>query len=152
MDDRDPSEFFRSQQMNMAVINYQSTLERFGFDSELFYEMAAVFQKDASYRLAQLEKAVVERNARAVAFESHALRGIAAAFDARRAVEAAAHIESQALISKELPDGLMMQEIRSAIEEVAAALNVYLTRPESPRHLINSIHMQSPHGIGMNIS
>lgn len=136
----------------MPAINYQKTLERFGFDSELFYEMAAVFQTDASYRLAQLERAVFEGNVPAVALESHALRGIAAAFDAHRAVEAAAYIESQALISKELPGRLEMQEMRSAIEEVAAALNLYLTRSASPRHRVDSIQAQSTHGIETNVS
>ena len=136
----------------MPAINYQTTLERFGFDSELFYEMAAVFQNDASCRLAQLERAVSEGNVPAVALESHALRGIAAAFDARRAVEAAAYIESQALFSKELPGRLEMQEMRSAIEEVAAALNLYLTRSASPRHRVDSIQAQSALGIETNVS
>lgn len=134
------------------AINYQSTLERLGFDSELFHEMAAVFQNDASCRLAQLERAVSEGNVPAVALESHALRGIAAAFDARRAVEAAAFIESQALISKELPERLEMQEMRSAIEEVAAALKLYLAQPAPPRYRVDSIRAQPTRGIETNVS
>ncbi|MBA4015824.1 MAG: hypothetical protein C0483_01415 [Pirellula sp.] len=134
----------------MAAIDYQSTLERFGFDTELFVEMAAMFQKDALSRLALLERGVAERSVRAVAQESHALRGIAAAFDARRVVDAAASIESQALVAKELPDRLRMQEMRAAIEEVAAALSVYLTRPEPLRPPISSL--PTPHGVGSGVS
>ena len=131
----------------MAPINYPSTFERFGFDSELLYEMATVFENDASRRLEELARAVADGNASAVAVASRALRGIATAFDARRAAEAAASIESRAWLSQVLPDGLEMQKLRSAFEEVAAALDRYSTLAETPRNRTNSIPAPSPHGI-----
>lgn len=131
----------------MAPINYPSTFERFGFVSELLYEMATVFQNDDSRRLEELERAVADGNASAAAVASRALRGIASAFDARRAAEAAASIESRALLAHELPDRSKMQSVRSAFEEVAAALDRYSTLAEAPRNRTNSIPTPSPHGI-----
>lgn len=134
----------------MVPINYQSTLERFGFDSELFHEMAVVIQNDASRRLAELERAVAEGNLSAAAVATQALREIATAFDARRAAEIAASIESRVLLSQKLPDRLEIQHVRSAFEEVAAALHRYSTLPSAQRPGVNSLSMPSPRGSETN--
>lgn len=110
----------------MAAIDYQTTLERFGFDLDLFREMAELMRSDVPVRLAHWEQAVRGGDIETALFEIHALKGMVAAFDARRAVEAATAAELSMRQQRRLPDAATLDEVREALAEVTAALEAHL--------------------------
>ncbi|MGC3967265.1 MAG: Hpt domain-containing protein [Pirellulales bacterium] len=107
------------------VIDYRGTLERFGFDTELFREMVALFREDLPPRLQRLLDAARADDVTIVAFEAHALKGMAASFDARRAVAAAMAVELPGRIERRLPDEAALVELHDAFREVLATFDGY---------------------------
>lgn len=115
-----------------CAIDYRGTLERFGFDTELFREMVELFRADVPQRLQTLEAAVRDGDANTAAFEAHALKGMAASFDARRAVAAALAIELRGRTEGRVPDFAAVAELRAAVQEVLAAFEVFAPRTDEP--------------------
>jgi HPt (histidine-containing phosphotransfer) domain-containing protein len=115
-----------------CAIDYRGTLERFGFDTELFREMVELFRADAPPRLQRLEAAAQAGDINTATFEAHALKGMAASFDARRAVAAALTIELQGRTERRVPDFAAVAELRAAVQEVLAAFEVFAPPAEAP--------------------
>lgn len=115
-----------------CAIDYRGTLERFGFDTELFREMVELFRSDAPRRLQRLEAAVQAGDADTAVFEAHALKGMSASFDARRVVAAALAIELQGRSERRVPDAAAVAELSAAVQEVLSAFDVVAPPAEAP--------------------
>jgi HPt (histidine-containing phosphotransfer) domain-containing protein len=115
-----------------CAIDYRGTLERFGFDTELFREMVDLFRADAPPRLQRLEAAAQAGDVNTTTFEAHALKGMSASFDARRAVAAALAIELQGRTERRAPDAAAVAELRAAVQEVLMAFDVFAPPVDAP--------------------
>jgi len=68
-------------------------LDRVGGDAQIVAELCDAFLEDAPRRLELVRAALASGDAQAVRHEAHALKGVAAAFDATDLVSAARHLE-----------------------------------------------------------
>lgn len=109
--------------MQVGVFDFEGALKRLGGDKELFREIVQFFFEDSPGLIHKLRCGLRDRNATAVERAAHALKGMAANFDAHRAVEAAYRVESLGALEKlaEVPAAL------EGLEEEVAILKVALT-------------------------
>jgi CheY-like chemotaxis protein len=74
-----------------------AALKRVDGDLDLLKELAGLFLSDCPHRMAEIRNAIAERDATRLGHAAHALKGSVANFAAHRAVEAAKHLERDAL-------------------------------------------------------
>ncbi len=107
------------------VIDLQSTLERFGYDGELFREMVQLFRVDVPFQMERLEFASANHQADQAMLAAHSLRGLAANFGARRAMQDAAEAELAANRQEWAALLIALREMRRSFEEVLTTLEAY---------------------------
>lgn len=76
-----------------SVLNVNDTLTRFGGDKSLLLEMTTILLEDAPQLARQLQSAVLNGNASAVASHAHAIKGLVAGCGGERAAHAAEALE-----------------------------------------------------------
>lgn len=100
-----------------------ATLQRMAFDKELFREMISLLSEDGPRRMSELSAALQRDDLGRVHQAAHSLKGLTANFNASRAVEAAAEVESLAKAgrSEGLPTAVRALEL--SLSELLAELN-----------------------------
>jgi HPt (histidine-containing phosphotransfer) domain-containing protein len=75
------------------VLDLEGALARLGGDKDLFADMAGFYLDDAPKLLAELQTALLEKNAAAVRMKAHALKGLVAGCGGERVREVAQAVE-----------------------------------------------------------
>jgi HPt (histidine-containing phosphotransfer) domain-containing protein len=104
------------------IYNKEATLRRMALDQELFREMISLLAEDGPRRMSELNSALERGDLARVHHAAHSLKGLAANFNAARAVEAAGKVEH---LAKSGPsDGLpaATRELEQALGELLAEL------------------------------
>ena len=78
---------------SLRVFNHEATLERLGYDEDLFAEAARLFLRETPILLGRLRQALVAGDGTALQFAAHSLKGMAANFEARELVAEARRLE-----------------------------------------------------------
>lgn len=82
-----------AKDMPRSYIDFAELLSRTENDRELLLELLSIFKEEFPQRRRALGRAVASQDARQVAMEAHALKGMLANLAAREAAEAAARLE-----------------------------------------------------------
>jgi two-component system, sensor histidine kinase and response regulator len=99
-----------------------AALERLDGDEELFRALVNVFQQDSVELFEQLLSRLAAGQVRDVERAAHSLRGLAANFDAKEAVEAAFLIEETARCGSLVGIEPRIQELGTRLAELRGAL------------------------------
>ncbi len=105
-----------------AVIDGARTLERVGGDWSLLREIIDLFVADAPQVIRDIERAVAEKDCRALERAAHRLRGGVSNFGARRATEAALGVECAAREGDLAAAAAQVTELKGAVAQVVQAL------------------------------
>jgi len=105
-----------------AVIDGTRTLERVGGDWSLLREIIDLFVADAPQVIRDIERAVAEKDCRALERAAHRLRGGVSNFGARRATEAALGVECAAREGDLAAAAAQVTELKGAVAQVVQAL------------------------------
>jgi signal transduction histidine kinase/CheY-like chemotaxis protein/HPt (histidine-containing phosphotransfer) domain-containing protein len=119
-EDRSPEPLSPSCQE--AVIDGTRTLERVGGDWSLLREIIDLFVADAPQVIRDIERAVAEKDCRALERAAHRLRGGVSNFGARRATEAALGVECAAREGDLAAAAAQVTELKGAVAQVVQAL------------------------------
>jgi two-component system, sensor histidine kinase and response regulator len=83
----------KASQATNPIFNLRATLERLGHDEKLLYDIVRFFLEDSPGMLDEIRRGIENRDAEQVTRVAHSLKGLAANFSARDAVEAALIVE-----------------------------------------------------------
>ncbi len=111
------------------AFDFQAAVERLGNDLSLFADLAELFQTDSPPVLAALRAALAAGDARQAERAAHTLKGMAANFDARRAVAAAARIEQLAKAAALATATRELPVLETELARLTTALQDHLRRP-----------------------
>jgi two-component system, sensor histidine kinase and response regulator len=119
----DPREATRTQPASLdAIFDAAAAIERLDGDEDLFQSLVEIFQQDSVELYKQLSAGVASGNLSQAARAAHSLKGLAANFNAKEAIEAAFRVEeltrSGAVGSLELP----IEKLGEKLEELRRAL------------------------------
>lgn len=78
------------------IIDYDVSLARLGGSRELFDMLVKLYLEDSAKQHQELQDALAARDARRLVRAAHTLKGLAANFEARAAVDAALQVETAA--------------------------------------------------------
>ena len=104
------------------ALDRQLALSRVGGDQELLREIAVLFIDECPRALAEIQDAVVCRDAVKLENAAHALKGSVANFGARDAVEAAFHLEQMGRANEMSEAEAMLRVLEIALSVVCAEL------------------------------
>ena len=99
-----------------------AALERLDGDQDLFEALIEIFHQDSVQLFEQLSTNLACANLREVERAAHSLKGLAANFDAKGAMEAAFHIEDMARSGVIAGIEPRVQELAERLEELRTAL------------------------------
>lgn len=118
--------------MQVGVFDFAGALKRLGGDKELFREIVLFFFEDSPGLLSKLRCGLRDQNPSVVERSAHALKGMAANFDAHRAVEAALHVETLGASGNLTEAPTAIEGLEEEINILKIALTPYLSqsRPE----------------------
>ena len=109
-----------------SPLDLNAALARLGGDHQLLRDLIGFFFEDSPPLLERVERGVTERDAKAVERSAHSLKGLAANFDAKDAVQAALRLEKLGHSGNlaTAPEAIkeLRQEIASLREELALFL------------------------------
>ena len=104
------------------MIDLAATMRRLDYDTELFKNFVEIFNEDSPRLLAAIDSAIDTGDSTAVRRAAHALRGLAANFDARMLVETAHCLEEAAKGDLRRDDDALTLKIKNEVELVREAL------------------------------
>jgi two-component system, sensor histidine kinase and response regulator len=104
------------------VYELDNSLRRLGGDRDLFCDLIRFFLEDSPKLLDQLRSALVKQDGKSATHASHTLKGLAANFTARRAVDAADRVERLAAHKAFSDAEQAAVELQQRIEELRSAL------------------------------
>ena len=113
-------------------VDFTQALERMDGDEELLAEQMKFFLNDGPELLDQIQKAIDEPNPRQLELAAHRLKGLVAAYDAKRAADTALKLEEMGragLVTNEA--GNLLAELRPAVEQLTQAMRGWM----AGRHL-----------------
>ena len=114
------------QVMQVGVFDFEGALKRLGGDRELFREIVLFFFEDSPGLLNKLRCGLRDQNPSVVERSAHALKGMAANFDAHRAVEAALHVETLGASGDLTKAPVAIEGLEEEINILKIALTPYL--------------------------
>ncbi len=121
------------------IYNQEATLHRMAYDRQLFREMIALLSEDGPRRLAELTAALARGDLPRVHHSAHSLKGLAANFNAARAVQAAGEVEQLAKSSQRDRLGRAVQELHAALDELLGELSRHTADAAAPAHLQENV-------------
>ncbi len=105
-----------------SAVDRQLSLTRVGGDVDLLREIAALFIEDCPRALAELRRAVEQRDASKIENAAHALKGSVANFGAQVAVDAAFRLEQMGRTGKLRESAEALGSLERALSTVCAEL------------------------------
>ena len=115
-----------TSQMPESALDRAYALQRVGGDEELLKEIAAIFLEDYPNSLAEIRIAIANSDARRLETSAHTLKGSAANFGARAAVDSALRLEQmgRARLLERSADAL--RDLEDGLEQLHADLQALL--------------------------
>ena len=104
------------------IFDQDASLLRMGNDHELFQELVNLLRADAPPLLAALHSAHREGDLQRMQRAAHTLKGLAANFDAERAVSAAAEVEKMSKSGQTAGLPAAIARLEESLDELVAAL------------------------------
>jgi CheY-like chemotaxis protein len=108
-----------------STVNCQAAIGRLQGDRSLFAELTQLFDRDAPLLIDRIADGLSSGSPREVALAAHTLKGLAANFDAYRAVQAAGELESLANRGALEGGTRVLERLRLAVNEAVHAVNDY---------------------------
>jgi CheY-like chemotaxis protein len=118
----------RSPSPTAAAVNCEAAIARLDGDRDLFLELFQLFQRDAPRLLSRIAAGVAAGEAREVALAAHTLKGLAANFDAHRAMEAAGELEAIGNGERLKGAAAVLKRLKHEINEAQQAIARYRER------------------------
>ncbi len=119
--------------MNDELLDLQGALKRLDGDRELLAELAQFFLEDSPGLLEKLRDGLRNGKARDVQRAAHSLKGLAANFGAREAVDAAHVVEESGQSGDLAAAAAALPQLERQVELLQKALAAY--RASAPTHL-----------------
>ena len=117
----------------IEAIDFAATMPRLDHDVELFQDIIEIFDEDSPRLLKAIESAMANNDANAIRRAAHALRGLAANFEAASLVETARFLEHANRDELFLRNAALPSKIAVEVAQVRAALAEHrLPRPVYP--------------------
>ncbi len=105
-----------------SIFDANAALDRLDGDVELFATLIVVFQQDSVELFDQLSAALASGNLGQVERSAHSLKGLAANFDAKEAVQVAFAIEESARARNAAPIARLASELAVQLDKLRHAL------------------------------
>jgi two-component system, sensor histidine kinase and response regulator len=107
------------------VIDYAASMRRLDYDMELFKNIIEIFNEDSPKLLHAIDSAIVKRDSAAIKRAAHALRGLAANFDAKNLADTARRLEHATHDELFQRDAALPASITDQVKQVKDALAGY---------------------------
>jgi len=107
------------------VLDIDGTLARFGGDKNLFIDMSSILLEDSPRLIADLERAVLAKDAVAVRASAHAVKGLLAGCGGVRAARVAQSLEDAGLAGDLSKAPALVETLQKEFAQLDAALKEY---------------------------
>ena len=124
------------QQPNPCIMSAEDrarVLQRLGGDENLFRELVVYFVEDGAQLLRQMRAAERAGDAAELERAAHSIKGLAASFEGRAAVEMAREIEALAHAGTTSSTAPLIDQLGQCIEQLLAALQAETAADPQPR-------------------